>query len=598
MAEKNNNKIKLGLEFLLDTDWKIYWKYPGDIGLAPSLQIIEGSKKHEIKIRWPFPNELYEKEINLTSRVYYNHVILPTEITFFDLSNSKNNKIIFLLDFQICKEICIPVTKKFSIDLKSEDYFNDEKIEKIRIFERLVPKDIKLSKNLKGNKIIINPQNLIIELDKKNIKNLLKNKNDGFIFLKNNSFETTRLSKIEEDDKKIYFFLTDSEYNNKNIASTSKVFIKIIDDYYFWNTKNHIINKSSINFNLFLILLFSYIGGFILNFMPCVLPVLGLKINSFMQELKSKNSLKIKLGSISVVLGIVTTFIIFSLCASILRYFGKSVGWGMQFQSPIFIIFIIFILILFILNLLGLFEIRVPRAFNFLLQNKKFKNNSNIYIKNYFTGILSTLLATPCTAPFVGTAISIALTQNFLFSLLIFLFMALGKSMPYIIFIVYPQVINFFPKPGQWFVYLKYFFALLLTFTVLWLASILFSTKKNINQNWEEFEKEKISEYLENNNSVFVDVTAEWCLTCAVNKKLVLDQQDIKELFDSRGIKTLRADWTSRDDNILEFLKSYNKYGIPFNILYTPSNPEGFIFSEILTKNQIKKAVENYIDTK
>ena len=110
--------------------------------------------------------------------------------------------------------------------------------------------------------------------------------------------------------------------------------------------------------------------------------------------------------------------------------------------------------------------------------------------------------------------------------------------------------------------------------------------------------KKKKLVVLENNNSVFVDVTAEWCLSCAVNKKLVLDQEDIKNLFKNRNIKTLRADWTSRDDNILEFLKSYNKYGIPFNILYTPSNPEGFIFSEILTKNQIKKAIENYIDTK
>lgn len=598
LAEKKNNQIKLGLEFLLDTDWKIYWKYPGDLGLAPSLQIIEGSKKNEIKIKWPFPNELYEKEIDLTSRVYYNQIILPTEIIFFDLPNLENNKIIFLLDFQICKEICIPVSKKFSIDLKSEDYIDDKSIEKIRVYERSVPKDIKFSKNLKGNKITINSNNLIIELDKENSKYLLRNKNDGFIFLKNNSFGTTRLSKIEEDDKKIFFYLLDSEYNNKNITSTSKVFIKIIDDYYFWNTKNHIVNKSSINLNLFLILLVSYIGGFILNFMPCVLPVLGLKINSFMQELKSKNSLKIKLGSFSIVLGIITTFLMFSIFASIFRYFGKSVGWGMQFQSPVFIVFMIFILILFILNLLGLFEIRVPRAFNLLFKNKKFSNNSNIYIKNYFTGILSTLLATPCTAPFVGTAISIALTQNFLFSILIFLFMAFGKSMPYLIFIIYPQVINFFPKPGLWLINLKYFFALLLMLTILWLSSILFSTKKNINKNWEEFEKQKISEYLANNNSVFVDVTAEWCLSCTVNKKLVLDQQDIKELFDSRDIKTLRADWTSRDDDILEFLKTYNKYGIPFNILYTPSKPEGFIFSEILTKNQIKKAIENYIDTK
>ena len=98
---------------------KVYWKYPGDVGLGPSLQITEG-KKHKINIKWPYPKELYEEEVNLTSRVYYNHVILPTEITFFDLSKSKSNKIKFLLDFQICKEICIPVNKEFIIDLETK----------------------------------------------------------------------------------------------------------------------------------------------------------------------------------------------------------------------------------------------------------------------------------------------------------------------------------------------------------------------------------------------------------------------------------------------------------------------------------------------
>ena len=103
---------------------------------------------------------------------------------------------------------------------------------------------------------------------------------------------------------------------------------------------------------------------------------------------------------------------------------------------------------------------------------------------------------------------------------------------------------------------------------------------------------------MEDGYSVFVDVTAEWCLSCAVNKKLVLDQKEVKKLFENKGIKTLRADWTNRNDSISEFLKSYNRYGIPFNILYTPTTPNGFIFSEILTKNQIKKAIEKYIDSK
>ncbi len=597
LAEKSKNKIQLGLEFLLDTDWKVYWKYPGDVGLGPSLQIMEGSKKHKINIKWPYPNELYEEEVNLTSRVYYNHVILPTEITFFDLDQSKNNKIKFILDFQICKEICIPVNKDFIIDLQPENYIDNENIEKIKIYESYVPKDIKFSKGLKGNNIKFKQKTVIIELDKENKKKLLNNEKDNFIFLKNNGLGTTRFSKVQEDEKKIYFFLKNIDYDN-NVTRKSEAFIKINDEYFHWTTSNHIIEKNNLSFNFFVILLFSYIGGFILNFMPCVLPVLGLKINSFMQDLHSKNRISIKLSSLSIVLGIISTFLLFALITSTLRFFGKSVGWGMQFQSTTFILFIMFILILFILNLLGLFEIRLPKIFNLFLKNKNYSRNSNTYIKNYFTGILSTLLATPCTAPFVGTAISVALSQNILFSILIFLFMGIGKSMPYLIFIVYPHIINFFPKPGKWFAYLKYFFAFLLMLTVIWLINILFTSKQNFNENWEQFEVNKINEYLDQGYNVFVDVTAQWCLSCAVNKKLVLDQEDIKNLFKNRDIKTLRADWTDRNDEILKYLNTYNKYGIPFNILYTTSKPDGFIFSEILSKNQIRKVLEKYIDTK
>ena len=176
--------------------------------------------------------------------------------------------------------------------------------------------------------------------------------------------------------------------------------------------------------------------------------------------------------------------------------------------------------------------------------------------------------------------------------------MGMGKSMPYLIFIIYPNIINFFPKPGKWFAYLKYFFAFILTLTILWLINILFTPKQSISDNWEDFEPYKVNEYLNEGYNVFVDVTAEWCLSCALNKKLVLDQEDIKNLFKNRNIKTLRADWTDRNDDILEYLITYNKYGIPFNILYTKAKTDGFIFSEILSKNQIKRAVEKYIDTK
>ena len=112
-----------------------------------------------------------------------------------------------------------------------------------------------------------------------------------------------------------------------------------------------------------------------------------------------------------------------------------------------------------------------------------------------------------------------------------------------------------------------------------------------MSDNWEKFEYSKIKDYLENGDSVFVDITAKWCLTCAVNKKLVLDHKDMIDLFASNNIKMLQADWTSRNKQILDYLKKHNRHGIPFNILYTPENKKGYIFSEILSKSKIRKVL-------
>ena len=386
-----------------------------------------------------------------------------------------------------------------------------------------------------------------------------------------------------------------------NIASNSLIYFKLEEKSYFWNASNINLKEQSKKFNIFIVIFFSFIGGFILNFMPCVLPVLGIKINSFIKELSNTNGNSIKLSCLSIVLGIISTFLFFAIVASLFRYIGKSVGWGMQFQSPGFIVFIIIILILFTLNLLGLFQIRLPQVINKFF-SVKFNYKYNYYIKNYVTGVISTILATPCTAPFVGTAVSITLTQNFFITFLIFLFMALGKSVPYIIFILYPKVIFYFPKPGKWFNYLKYFFALLLVMTILWLVNIHSNIKetysKNTNYNWQKFDYNKINDYIISGNSVFVDVTAKWCLTCLVNKKLVLNNEDIIKLFKSNNIIMLRADWTNRNEDILKYLNKYNRYGIPFNIFYSPNNPKGYIFSEVLTKKQIKKAIKESLKIK
>lgn len=599
LIEKKQSSLYFGLDFKLAKGWKIYWKYPGDSGMPPSLSLVDKHIKNNITIRWPFPKELYEKSASITTRIYDNHIILPVYLELNDINKIKLNILRFNVDFQICKDICIPISTVLEIEFPKNDFYSKKNYNLTKEFERSVPKYLELSEKSINNSIAIQNNELKISLDK-NIFNINKQK-DSLVkaFFHNEKVSTLRLKKVKESTKKITLtFIGEQNLKAKNLnTSQSLVFLKINESSYYFK-QNYIkpVKANSNFFKILTIIIGAFLGGAILNFMPCVLPVLGLKINSFLQQLELNNKKKIRLSCLSLVLGITFTFFLFSVFAIVLRILGKSVGWGMQFQNPIFLSAIIIILFLFIMNLLGFFNIKVPIFINNFLSKNINTKDSNIYLKNFFIGIFSTILATPCTAPFVGSAISIALTQNYLMTFLIFFTMATGKAFPYILFIFYPNVINFLPKPGKWLKQVKYFFAFLLFITLLWAINLLVNIKgsyiKDDIKNWEKFDYSNLEDYIKDDINVFVDVTAKWCITCAVNKKLVMDNKEIIELFDKYNVKKIRADWTLKNEDILIFLNKYNKFGVPFNILYTKNFPEGYIFNEILTKTQVKKALK------
>ena len=160
--------------------------------------------------------------------------------------------------------------------------------------------------------------------------------------------------------------------------------------------------------------------------------------------------------------GIIFSFIILGLIFLLLQYFKFSISWGMQFQQPYFLIFITLVIFLFMMNMFNQFEINLPSRIN----NFSPLNNNNLYLKDFFNGFFATLMATPCSAPFVGTAITAAFTQNYLIGINIFLFMGIGMSSPYLLVASFPKLVNFLPKPGKWMVYVKYFLGLLLLATV------------------------------------------------------------------------------------------------------------------------------------
>ena len=382
---------------------------------------------------------------------------------------------------------------------------------------------------------------------------------------------------------------------NGQVSEYEKIINKYIDksDYL---TYSNLFNQDSILFFLFI----AFIGGLILNFMPCVFPVLSLKIyNVLSQQQKNINNKNVKKNFFATTLGIIFSFFVLSLITVFLKNVGHNLGWGFQFQSPFFLLFIILILIIFSLNLIDIFTIDIPFFFKKYLNRiiNLNKHNSEFY-QNFFLGSFITILSTPCSAPFIGTALGFAFGSPNQIIFLIFFCISLGLSSPYIILATRPQLLIFLPKPGAWMKKFKYFLSLLLILTAVWLSKALLIQINRINNvskdnNWIEFENSKLKELVSKNNIVFVDITADWCLTCFYNKKTVLDRKKVKNIFETYDVKKIRGDLTKPNKEINEYINSFGRFGIPFNVIYTSSVPQGILLPELLTVQNLLSTFES-----
>ena len=316
----------------------------------------------------------------------------------------------------------------------------------------------------------------------------------------------------------------------------------------------------------------------------------------------------------------------------------------MQFQQPLFLMVIALIISVFILNLFGIFEFKTP---TFIYSDMLLKLNNNNFTKDFFNGFFATILATPCSAPFVGTAITVSFTQSSFIMICIFLSMGLGMASPYLLISLFPSMVKFLPKPGMWMQWLKYFLGLLLFATLIWICFILLNHFNNLliitffllffltslflkfykkkliigllsviiffilpnfsffkfdqkiqELDWIDLTTVELNDYIQNNSIVFVDISADWCATCQFNKINVINSSIIKEIFEKNNIIKLRGDWTKPNKQIEVFLQQHNRYGIPLNVMYSSSYPEGIILSELLTINEITDILEKIREKK
>jgi thiol:disulfide interchange protein DsbD len=329
--------------------------------------------------------------------------------------------------------------------------------------------------------------------------------------------------------------------------------------------------------------LFAFAGGLILNLMPCVLPVLSIKILGFAQMGGNADRAAMRLHGSLYALGVVSSFLLLAGLLALLKSLGNEIGWGFHLQSPVVVVLLALLFLALALNLSGLFEFG-----SFLPSRLAGAGAGHGRRDAFLTGVLAVAVASPCTAPFMGAALGYALAGSASEAIAVFAALGVGMALPYVLLAWNPQWLRWVPRPGAWMLRMKQLLSLPLYATVLWLAWVLAlqSGLLAAASDWEKYSPAKLERYGQQGKTVFVDYTAAWCVTCQVNKQLVLSRPEVESALRAGGIVLMRADWTRRDEEITRALAALGRKGVPVYAVYRPG-AEPLLLPEILTRDTV-----------
>ncbi|WP_265497721.1 protein-disulfide reductase DsbD family protein [Providencia rustigianii] len=628
-SAQEEGKIDILLDVKLEEGWKTYWRSPGEGGVAPEITWTSPVKTTDWL--WPTPGRF--DVAGVSTQGYMGDVIFPITVT----SSEKLDKLSGTLTLSTCSNICILTDYPFELDLTEPapaDFnwaFNQAK--------GSVPATNGL---IEQSKTSFSGKQLIVELQKvagnewiaPNIfTDIVDGATLGVPTIKSSGDKLTATIDVSDDwggespnlvGKTVSFVVTDGELSQQVSADVVPF------------TGSQFISESNQPIDLWQILLFALLGGLILNLMPCVLPVLAMKLGSVLLVPQGEQN-TIRRQFLLSSSGILVSFWLLALLITLLRVGQQAVGWGIQFQSPWFIGFMVIVTALFTANLFGLFEISLGSKTNTRLATAGGHGNSG----HFWQGVFATLLATPCSAPFLGTAVAFALAAPMEQLWLIFTALGIGMSLPWLLIAAFPVIAKLLPKPGTWMLKLRAILGLMMLVSCLWLISlliphfgatytiiiagvfllllvlfilknkgiraaifpfILFSLlgaaftwvaidQQQGNQTlardrvqWQPLSEEGIAQALAENKRVFIDVTADWCVTCKANKYNVLLRDDVQQLLSEPDVVAFRGDWTKPSPEISAFLQKRGQVAVPFNQIYGPNLTEGKILSTILDR--------------
>lgn len=647
-----------GLLLRMAPGWHTYWKFSGDAGLPTELKwkLPPGWKIGDIQ--WPIPLKTVDPG-DIETYGYENEVLLMQEITPPSKLDTSSAKLSTEASWLVCEKICIPGGTTLQLDLPVASTNQPANTDIFERYRRLLPQNA--------------PGPDVARADWSRVGSDLRLKITSETLAKYPAVDFFPLPEqetivghpaVQSRNQTEIVFRVPLESAPKDLSSMTGLVVFAQhpngDDRAAWQIRSApvaSVSRPAPAHGIFMFLLFGFLGGLILNLMPCVLPVISLKIFGFVQQ-AGQSRQKIFRSGIAFTVGIFAWFIALAVLLIALKGAGRDVTWGgFQFTNAYFVLALSVIVLVFALNLFGVFEISLPQSVTRgLLSTSERKD----LLGSFAQGVFATVLATPCTAPFLGTALGFAFTQSAVIILAMFVAVAAGMSAPYLLLSAQPAWLRFLPRPGPWMVHVKQFMGFLLLATLLFLLYVLgaerglegaiwascfllvisvacwmkgafvlptapamkriivlalmlllvigggvyfigdkfqsariASADSQLRGDWQRFTPERLQTELEQGRTVFVDFTAAWCLTCKFNEASVLEAQDVREAFDRHGIVKMKADWTNGDPVITKLLQHFGRPGVPLYVLYPAKDEEPIVFPEVLTKGMVLEKLES-----
>ena len=655
-SEGRDGTLEAGVEFRFAPGWHGYWRTPGDAGIPPTIDWGGTPDLASADLAWPAPSRLVVSD--LQNAVLDGTALLPVRLAFrASTSADVPRSLKATVDYAACSNICVPYHADLALDLPTDSSGTSPEALLVAAARAAVPGNPAQAGLLVRSTEISGAgadRRLVVVLESPAAHLLhpdlfVEGHGDGLppapsVALSDGGATATltvplpvRAGRDEVGATPLGLTVVDG------VRSAAFDGPRLSPALQRMEASPSIGDASALG-GLLAASLSALVGGLVLNLMPCVLPVLALKLAGLAGQGALRRRER-RIGFAATALGIVTSFLLLGVVLAGLKASGQAIGWGIQFQQPLFLGFMALLTAAFAANLFDWLHVGVPSR----IADLSSCGPRRTWATPFLTGALTTLLATPCSAPFVGTAAGFALSRGPAEILAIFLCLGLGMALPYVAVALVPRIAGWMPRPGPWIVGLRRILGLCLLGTAAWLlvvlsalvgpaaagsvavataallaflgwsaAAVPFGARGRpraaafalaiaaiamavlpprvlmppAGREASMFDPDAIAPVVARGGTVLVDVSATWCLTCKVNEIAALGRAEVRERFARSGTVVMRADWTRPDPGISRYLTSFDRYGIPLDVVYGPGRPSGEALPELLTPGMVLTALD------